>query len=87
MELEVTNPFDEGGEFRIVLVEPKTSFPGTDAKTQKTGLLNSKQGAPKKVRSKTDHGQKKERTPTPPKQDDISPRTEMFERKLTHMIL
>ncbi|XP_033635373.1 cilia- and flagella-associated protein 47-like isoform X1 [Asterias rubens] len=80
VELDVTNPFDEGGEFRIVLVEPKTSFPGTDAKTQKTGLLNSKQGAPKKVRSKTDHGQKKERTPTPPKQDDMSPRTEMLEQ-------
>ncbi|XP_022089961.1 cilia- and flagella-associated protein 47-like isoform X2 [Acanthaster planci] len=80
VELEVTNPFNQAGEFRIVLVEAKSPFPGSDATTQKTGLLNQKQGGPKKVRSKTDHGQKKERTPSPPKQDDQSPRTEMFEQ-------
>ena len=97
VELEVTNPFDQPGEFRLVLVEAKSPFPGTETSamtgagsgssggkgvgSQKAGLLNQRQGAPKKVRSKTDHGQKKERTPSPPKQDSQRPRTEMFDRE------
>ncbi len=73
MELEVTNPFEDGGEFRIVLVEDKAPFPGAGTKgTSKTGLLGQKQDSPKKVRSKVDHGQKKERTPTPQKVEEAS---------------
>ena len=73
VELEVTNPFEDGGEFRIVLVEDKAPFPGAGTKgTSKTGLLGQKQDSPKKVRSKVDHGQKKERTPTPQKVEEAS---------------
>ncbi|XP_077977423.1 cilia- and flagella-associated protein 47-like [Glandiceps talaboti] len=69
--IHATNPFDEAGEFRVVLVESKNDFPGTE-QTTKTGFLKSKPAEPKKVKSKIDHGQKKERTPSPPKAEDVN---------------
>lgn len=80
VDVAIVNPFDEAGEFRIVLVEAKTPFPGSDSKQK--GLLKNTKGTVKRVRSKTDHGQKKEKTPTPPKVEEHSIDRNMFERKL-----
>ncbi|XP_041462969.1 cilia- and flagella-associated protein 47-like isoform X1 [Lytechinus variegatus] len=78
VDVAIVNPFNEAGEFRIVLVEAKTPFPGSDSKQK--GLLKNSKGTVKKVRSKTDHGQKKERTPTPPKVEEHSIDRDMFEQ-------
>lgn len=62
--MNITNPFDEGGEFRIVLVEASADL--LDPKKPVT-MIKSKDKKKKKVRAKIDHGQKRPETPpTPP---------------------
>ncbi|XP_072178621.1 cilia- and flagella-associated protein 47-like [Diadema setosum] len=84
VDLAVVNPFKESGEFRIVLVEAKTPFPGSD--TKQKGLLKNSKGAPKKIRSKTDHGQKKERTPSPPKVEEHASDLDLLEQETSGSI-
>ncbi|XP_070567350.1 cilia- and flagella-associated protein 47-like [Ptychodera flava] len=69
--INVNNPFDEAGEFRVVMVESSSNFPMSD-NNAKSGFLKSKPTEAKKVKSKIDHGQRKERAPSPPKADDVA---------------
>ncbi|XP_021363645.1 cilia- and flagella-associated protein 47-like isoform X2 [Mizuhopecten yessoensis] len=62
--INVRNPFNEAGDFRIVLVEAQSSLlePGKTA-----SLLKPKDKRKRKVRARIDHGQKRPETPpTPP---------------------
>ncbi|PFX34680.1 Calponin-likey domain-containing protein 2 [Stylophora pistillata] len=54
VNFDVTNPFPSSGEFRIVLVEARNSFPGTSPPKVKASKSSKKL---KKVGSRTDHGQ------------------------------
>lgn len=53
VNFDVTNPFPLTGEFRIVLVEARNSFPATTPPKAKASKSNKNL---KKVESRTDHG-------------------------------
>ena len=53
VNFDVTNPFPLIGEFRIVLVEARNSFPGSPPPKAKLSKSNKNL---KKVESRTDHG-------------------------------
>ncbi|XP_071134806.1 cilia- and flagella-associated protein 47-like isoform X3 [Mytilus edulis] len=64
IQLTITNPFNEGEDFRIVLVEASTDLLDP---TKNTTLMKSKERRKRKVRARIDHGQKRPETPpTPP---------------------
>lgn len=66
VNFDVTNPFPLTGEFRIVLVEARNSFPASPPPKAKLSKSNKNL---KKVESRTDHGQmnKSPRRDFPPK--------------------
>lgn len=66
VNFDVTNPFPLTGEFRIVLVEARSSFPAASPAKAKVSKSNKNL---KKVESRTDHGQttKSPRKEFPPK--------------------
>ncbi|XP_064627283.1 cilia- and flagella-associated protein 47-like isoform X2 [Lineus longissimus] len=71
INLEVTNPFAEPGTFRVVLVEGAMDNPvagGSGAPFSK-----STEKKLKNVRSRTDHGQKRPKTPPSPKSQEVFP--------------
>ena len=55
--MEVTNPFAEAGEFRIILIESQDTYM---LPMQSSGpLMPPKRRSKKKVRARVDHGQSK----------------------------
>ncbi|XP_048239518.1 cilia and flagella-associated protein 47-like isoform X3 [Haliotis rufescens] len=67
--LDVTNPFDEGAEFRIILVEASNDAALDPSKP--TALMRPKEKKKKVIKSKVNHGQK--RPDTPPSSPPIRP--------------
>ncbi|KAK3775916.1 hypothetical protein RRG08_017206 [Elysia crispata] len=79
--LEVTNPFSEGGEFRIVLIESTVASSDT---ARSTSLMKSKDRArSKSVRSKISNGRK--RPDTPPEVIPMNRILEQQEQKNTQI--
>ncbi|KAK7478911.1 hypothetical protein BaRGS_00029892 [Batillaria attramentaria] len=74
--LDVENPFNEGGRFRIVLVESSGDLLDPN---KPTALIKPKEKKPRKVRSKTDHGQSQPGTPPSPQPARIV--QELFKKK------
>ncbi len=58
--LDVTNPFDEGAEFNIVLVEASNDILDPD---KPTVLMRPKETKKKVIKSKVNHGQNRPETP------------------------
>lgn len=56
--IPVTNPFSEGGEFRILLIESKGN-PQSGDLSQSLALMKPKEKKKKVIKSKVDHGQSK----------------------------
>lgn len=67
--LDVQNPFSEGGDFRIVLVEAKGNMM-LNSTTGSTELIKPKRKKAKKIRSRTDHGQARPETPPSPEEEE-----------------
>lgn len=68
--LKVTNPFDEGGEFRVVLVEASADLLDPN---KPANLMKPKEKRRRKIRARVDHGVKRPETPPtppPPRQED-----------------
>ncbi|XP_033113331.1 cilia- and flagella-associated protein 47-like isoform X2 [Anneissia japonica] len=88
VEIEVVNPFNKSAEFRIVLVEANETFPSMDLKSKTSSLMNTKgeKTRPKKVRSKIDHGQRKERSPTPLTVEDMQTEMENKETDVNGLV-
>ena len=61
IELDVKNPFPQGGKFKILLAETTEDLPQSLGFTTKSlsKSLTKKKSAPKKVTARTDHGQKR----------------------------
>jgi hypothetical protein len=71
VNLEVTNPFSEPGTFRVVLVEGANENPiGGDSGAP---FPKSAEKKIKKIRSRTDHGQKQTKTPPSSKSQEVFP--------------
>ncbi|XP_013416633.1 cilia- and flagella-associated protein 47 isoform X1 [Lingula anatina] len=68
--LKVTNPFNEAGEFRVVLVEAKGDILGQDKHRE---LMKPKKKKVKKIKSRTDHGQTRPETPPTPEEEEPEP--------------
>lgn len=69
--LKVTNPFDEGGEFRVVLVEASADLLDPN---KPANLMKPKEKRRRKIRARVDHGIKRPETPpTPHHQDKRTP--------------
>ncbi|KAK3096977.1 hypothetical protein FSP39_005325 [Pinctada imbricata] len=67
--ITVINPFSEGGEFRIVLVEASADLLDPN---KPAALLKPKEKRRRKVRAKVDHGMRRPETPpTPPPPQDF----------------
>ncbi|XP_055954756.1 cilia and flagella-associated protein 47 [Patella vulgata] len=65
--LDVTNPFNEGGEFKIILMETNMDTSDPSKPAAASVLLRTKDKKKKKVKAKIDHGQNRPETPpTPP---------------------
>lgn len=64
--MEICNPFKEAGEFKIVLAETVSLTDG------KSADLVRKKDSIRRVRSKVDHGQRKEKTPSPVQAEEVS---------------
>ncbi|XP_070190234.1 cilia and flagella-associated protein 47-like isoform X3 [Littorina saxatilis] len=87
--LNVENPFEEPGRFRIILVESSGDLLDP---TKPTALIKPREIKPKKIRSKTDHGQSSADSPQSPtkgkgtnakdvwslKKDDDTPKLSAF---------
>ncbi|XP_052708553.1 cilia and flagella-associated protein 47-like isoform X1 [Crassostrea angulata] len=68
--LKITNPFDEGGEFRVVLVEASADLLDPN---KPANLMKPKEKRRRKIRARVDHGIKRPETPPtppPPRQED-----------------
>lgn len=64
------NPFDEGGEFRVVLVEASADLLDPN---KPANLMKPKEKRRRKIRARVDHGIKRPETPPtppPPRQED-----------------
>ncbi|XP_078698604.1 cilia- and flagella-associated protein 47-like isoform X8 [Branchiostoma floridae x Branchiostoma belcheri] len=81
-KLNVTNPFDEPGDFRIVLVEAREPFPSPKVKKAASQKSSSAKSM-KKIKSKIDHGQKKVDSPSPPPNDEKIEITAAVEKSST----
>ena len=70
--LKVINPFDEGGEFRVVLVEASADLLDPN---KPANLMKPKEKRRRKIRARVDHGIKRPETPPtppPPRQEGSS---------------
>ena len=76
--LDVENPFEEAGRFRIILVESSGDLLDP---SKPTALIKPKEKKPKKIRSKTDHGQSRPDTPPTPVPPKIANTQDLFALK------
>ena len=76
--LDVENPFEEAGRFRIILVESSGDLLDP---SKPTALIKPKEKKPKKIRSKTDHGQSRPDTPPTPAPPKITNTQDLFALK------
>ncbi|ESO84826.1 hypothetical protein LOTGIDRAFT_196276 [Lottia gigantea] len=67
INLNVSNPFNDGGEFKIILLETRGDQLDPNQSIPASVLLRTKERKKKRVKSKTNHGQNRPDTPpTPP---------------------
>ncbi|KAL8606797.1 hypothetical protein ACOMHN_049626 [Nucella lapillus] len=73
--LDVENPFEEAGRFRIILVESSGDLLDP---SKPTALIKPKEKKSKKIRSKTDHGQSRPEMPPSPHLPKITNTQDLF---------